>query len=326
MDFNFTGDDPGPQTDPMPDAGDGWEEAVFEDDAANYREPGRGGAFSGEDPSVWDGEGDPDEPEYQGSDVPPVSTTNYRSKLVLLDRCDACGAFTFDGHHRCPLAPADEAVEGEPGPVPDPADVDPAITIDSTDEISYPDSQPVTDEVTAPEWRPTAFSFTEGDLDDYLPVTNDEEVAVLEAVEDGDVLRPIREHLDAVDALAAGAEPTVGDGMWERFDDFFDWLKWAIIKQSREQWKFTDMIPYEWTHAYTRDRMQDFFGMSAGGDDFDSLEAAIVDISDGLADEFVEGVMDFTSSSHLADFADVEGSIELETFLAEFQHLQSEDS
>lgn len=71
-DFDFT-DGQGPDTDPTPDDPLNIE-LPGEDDSTNYSEPGEGDSFSGQDPTVFAKEGDPDEPTAQTSDVPPLET------------------------------------------------------------------------------------------------------------------------------------------------------------------------------------------------------------------------------------------------------------
>lgn len=75
-DFNFSGDDPGPSTDPTVDEVDAspmsestGEEAV---DDTNYKEPGQGETFAGNDPTSFDSEGNAEQPNFQQSDVPPI--------------------------------------------------------------------------------------------------------------------------------------------------------------------------------------------------------------------------------------------------------------
>lgn len=68
-DNNFGDDEPGPDTDPIPDI-DNDEENNIDDgltptDQTNYQEPGIGDSFAGEDPSVWEAEGNPEKPEAQ---------------------------------------------------------------------------------------------------------------------------------------------------------------------------------------------------------------------------------------------------------------------
>lgn len=68
-DQNFGDDEPGPDTDPTPDI-DNDEENNIDDgltpiDQTNYQEPGIGDSFAGEDPSVWEAEGNPEKPEAQ---------------------------------------------------------------------------------------------------------------------------------------------------------------------------------------------------------------------------------------------------------------------
>lgn len=76
-DFNFGDDGGGPDTDPTP--GDPLIDDSSDDsslqtsdptdtlptDATNYTEPGEGDSFRGEDPSVWSGNGNPDEPQAE---------------------------------------------------------------------------------------------------------------------------------------------------------------------------------------------------------------------------------------------------------------------
>lgn len=68
-DMNFGDDDPGTDTDPIPELEDSDEDnnedATEPVDRTNYQEPGAGDSFSGEDVSVWEGEGNPEKPEAQ---------------------------------------------------------------------------------------------------------------------------------------------------------------------------------------------------------------------------------------------------------------------
>lgn len=77
-DFNFADDGGGPDTDPTPgeflidddEEDDGDLQSTdptdtLPSDATNYTEPGEGDSFAGEDPSVWSGNGNANEPEAQ---------------------------------------------------------------------------------------------------------------------------------------------------------------------------------------------------------------------------------------------------------------------
>lgn len=81
FDFNFTGDDPGPDTDPMLDNPDSQHDG--EDDRANYEEPGRGLTFTGHDPTSFSGRGNAEEPTKQESDVPPIDMVALENEKSL---------------------------------------------------------------------------------------------------------------------------------------------------------------------------------------------------------------------------------------------------
>lgn len=77
-DFNFSGDDPGPSTDPTVDPvdadpmseGEPNSEEAYDD--TNYKEPGLGEEFAGNEPTAFDSEGNADSPNIQKSDVVPI--------------------------------------------------------------------------------------------------------------------------------------------------------------------------------------------------------------------------------------------------------------
>lgn len=82
--------DVGPNTDPEPRQGDGqfddqhFIDTLFdglEDDQYNQREPGLGGEFDGNDPSIWSHTGQAEEPDEQGSATPPVLSSEGAEML-----------------------------------------------------------------------------------------------------------------------------------------------------------------------------------------------------------------------------------------------------
>lgn len=82
-DFNFADDDPGPDTDPTVDFPEDAENGDnIPNDATNYDEPGSGDTFSGRDPSVWDGSGNPEEPEAQDDQAAAPIETEAQSATV----------------------------------------------------------------------------------------------------------------------------------------------------------------------------------------------------------------------------------------------------
>lgn len=95
-DFNFGDDGGGPDTDPTPIEGALEQDSLFSsadeplpEDTMNYAEPGEGSSFAGQDPSVWEGRGNPERPEQWDGVVPPVETqdtqrtTSRERKLAL---------------------------------------------------------------------------------------------------------------------------------------------------------------------------------------------------------------------------------------------------
>lgn len=144
-DFNFTGDSLGPDTDPVPDNYTG-AEIPGEDDVANYPEPGEGETFLGGDPSVWSGQGDPDEPDAWTSDVPPLllgDTNDTFTGAGLM--CANCGARIDVAlwYHECPGGSSSSAesfsesseVDGNTGA----EEIDAGTDTDSSDEVEYPE-------------------------------------------------------------------------------------------------------------------------------------------------------------------------------------------
>jgi hypothetical protein len=84
-DFNFGDEGGGPDTDPIPDDPDAADPTDgLPDDNTNYVEPGEGDSFRGEDPSVWAGAGNPEEPEAQVDQA--AVPVNHRSdeKTILM--------------------------------------------------------------------------------------------------------------------------------------------------------------------------------------------------------------------------------------------------
>lgn len=81
-DFNFSGDDPGPSTDPTVDPVDadpmseGQPTGEESYDDTNYKEPGAGEEFLGNEPTSFDSEGNADNPNIQRSDVTPIEVEN----------------------------------------------------------------------------------------------------------------------------------------------------------------------------------------------------------------------------------------------------------
>lgn len=144
-DFDFTGDDPGPDTDPTPDSTNGYDDWPFdlvEDDATDYKEPGVGDTFLGQDPTVFAAEGNPDEPGAQTSDVPPLeaeqqtATNNDPQNFGEKDDPES------------QEQPGDQQAGDNEDDTADPADVDSSGIVDSADDIEYPEQGIDNDETT----------------------------------------------------------------------------------------------------------------------------------------------------------------------------------
>lgn len=143
MDFDFSGDGGGPDTDPTPD----FETAAETpndgqpDDRDNYQEPGVGNSFDGQDPSVWAAEGDPEEPTAQQSaTVPEIEAENQTATV---------NNPTTLGQEDDPEAveqPGDEQAGDDEDDSSDPADIHPNIS--SEEEVRYPEQGIESDEDT----------------------------------------------------------------------------------------------------------------------------------------------------------------------------------
>lgn len=158
VDFDFTGDDGGPDTDPTPFdisnemSPDTVSSDGIQDDATNYVEPGVGDTFAGQDPTVFAAEGDPDEPESQTSDTPPLEaeqqTATYNDPKNLGEKDDPESQEQV-GDQQAGDVEDDTA---------DPADVDSSGTVDSADDIAHQEQGIDNDEVTAKEPERTVES------------------------------------------------------------------------------------------------------------------------------------------------------------------------
>lgn len=72
-DTSWGNDAPGPDTDPtLDDVENADSHDGVRDDNTNYHEPGEGSTFAGQDPSVWDGYGQPDEVTPQTDEIPAI--------------------------------------------------------------------------------------------------------------------------------------------------------------------------------------------------------------------------------------------------------------
>lgn len=80
-DNNFGDDGGGPDTDPTPDPVDPYEDdgAPLPEDTNNFQEPGEGSSFAGQDPSVWEGRGNPEQPDQWDGVVPTTETQDTYS-------------------------------------------------------------------------------------------------------------------------------------------------------------------------------------------------------------------------------------------------------
>lgn len=146
MDFDFTGDGGGPDTDPTPD----FNTSLFEDDGPdgqpddrdNYQEPGVGNTFDGQDPTVFAAEGDPDEPTVQQSATVPEIEAEEQTAPSVNDP-------TTLGQEDDPEAveqPTDEQAGDDEDDSSDPADIHPDVS--SEDEVRYPEQGIDSDEDT----------------------------------------------------------------------------------------------------------------------------------------------------------------------------------
>lgn len=321
-DFWFTGDDPGPDTDPFPDSflyeGYAVDDPLTEDDRLNFQEPGYGETFGGGDPTVFQSTGDPDEPDVQedAAIIPAIETEEQTATIP--DEKDV--GWRDDPESREAVGDEAEGDDEDDGP-PDPAQIDAGADTDSSDEVQYPEQGQDTDNLTVrtperggvfafqrPEVRPgskydpLAAQRTEGLLDELVAVAEDPE------------LNQIAQEL--LDWQAAQMEQL----KQELFDYAIKLLDAGFIFEGPE----TGMDPFEVDPTVSLDAeiveaeamVMDEFGLGVeenGPEPLDLIDA--LDAPDDL----------FTSDSALMDFGDVLGGVNLDTLLVEFGFLNQED-
>lgn len=298
-DFNFTGDDPGPDTDPTPDGVFG-EELPGEDDATNYQEPGYGETFGGGDPTVFSNQGDPDEPEEQTSDVPPIETDEQTATVPGEDYGTAAPGRADDpevGEH-----PGDEAAgdDEDDGP-PDPALIDATEQIDSTEEVRYPEQGRDTDDLTvrSPETvrGPDLTGLTEALVESALPF--DEAKADLELMNELLAWQHRQNEIMKAELLDFAVRFLDYRGPLAQYDEA------SNLYDPMDLLDFDDASIFD-VEARVLNDGEDFTLLDVDGpDDFDPL----------LYDEF------FTTQTSLLEFSDVVGGIDIDTMLVEFGFL-----
>lgn len=294
-----TGDDPGPDTDPTPDDLSG-DENISEDDQTDYTEPGQGMTFSGSDPSVWSGRGDPDEPEDQNSDVPPTETEEQTATVPgegdTLDQSD-------DPEYQEHLGDEQAGDDEDDRPV-DPADIDAGRLIDATDEVRYPEQ-----------------GFEQRDVDYSEPWTAERAAEFSEAAfEFEGILADIREIPEAVEQELADY---YNEQAQERAAEFIDYVV-EFDRLLADVQAMPDAI--EWELSGWRDLIDIDLETDASSE-FDDTAGELVpfgleDISDPGAPELEA---DLTTPSLLVDFGDIVGGVEIDTLLVEFGLINVED-
>jgi hypothetical protein len=308
-DFNFAGDDPGPSTDPEidpvdydPDDPNSTDDDGVEDDVADYQEPGQDDTFIGAEPTVFGAEGDPNEPEAQNSDVPPIETTAQRIRNWndYVDRDPRTGRFIRK--ETLPEAmegPNEEAEHSEP----DPSEVDAGEQVDAGDEVDWEPDAPVTDEVTA----------------------------ILEVFQDPENVAEQEAYNRRLDAYAA--DPDLADIAaelleWEQQqldalrNQLFDYAIDLLDEFGLDAWPAQD------TAFEDAEEVEVASFLDAAVETLEADASGEVGEEDFYNDEYrVEGSDDdfFTTPTLLADFADIAGGVDIDTMLVEFGLIALDD-
>lgn len=345
-DFDFTGDDnaQGVDTDPTPDQTFDWERYLdeaypdpndrsvaedagidgIEDDATNYVEPGAGDTFAGQDPTVFAAEGDPDEPTAQTSDVPPVEAEQQTAPAVndpkTLGQKDDPEAREQAGDQQAGDVEDDDA---------DPADVSSAEgDVDAFDDVDFPEQG-----IRASEtWVEIPRSTQAVSWNRVFPGLRVQELRI-----DPRLTDPLDITLFATEPFIniklADANWWLGRGKGTLYDeqlrvertlarirDEFDASRRRENKANRMDLdalqrfekkldKMDDVDWWDWMDYFDADGDADNDGVE---DDFD-----VVPDDDG---EDIGELDLVTTPTTLADMGDVEGLIDNDTFLNEFQN------
>lgn len=303
QDFNFTGDDPGPDTDPTPEGNlfdwntyldENFEQDIgpdgIEDDATNYREPGVGDSFLGQDPTVFAAEGDPDEPTAQTSDVPPIETEQQTAEenpdpRMLGEKDDP---------------EAQEAIgDNQEGDVED-DDSDPALIkqaeddVDPTEEIRHPEQGFEDSETTV-----TVYP------EDYQPWDN----RPAEPSAKQDIPKEVMQDLiDSAQELARSFERIIAE-----LDDM---RPIGDLPNFAADWNILGHFDLIGSLQSGETELGDQLDGFEDEVDASQLISALVDNEDGDIDEALDLVL---SPTDLGDMVDVDGLIDNDTFLTEFQ-------
>lgn len=293
-DNNFGDDGAGPDTDPTPD----FEQLSFDFDdidQTNYEEPGEGDTFSGQDPSVWEGRGNPENPEAQDSVVvAAVETTDHQA-----DDQDATRQTDFFSELDDPNDPDNEDDSS------DPAQVDSSAATDSSDEVQYQEQTPVTTEVTVEEPERIESEVPQDERAGQIPFPDKGPTPLDEFILD--TLGWSINDLNSLEQTYARAAAAYERRLDRRLDRSLDKQDLALdfrLESAIEAWDFQHTPEFLEAQAILEEEF----------DRWDQL------MTQDSADEPLFEEL-FTEASLLADFGDVLGSIDQETMLTEFQFL-----